>query len=502
MKVQILWGAAVIVLAALTLLLFSQLLGVHNLDLMLNYINDSIGHVTTARHVADDHHAETSLIYLLMLPRHATHLYMPGYYLLLAFSYLLLGVSTFAALLPNFIAYIATSVLIYLVASHRYGIKTGVLAAVIFILIPCQLGLTFMAMTELTLTFVIFLSFTIFYFAKIKYKYFLAPVLITVCYLFRQTAIFMLIPFVLQIVYEDHALPIKKYGKLAVTCLVTVILTTLSNKWMMSQGMYGVDFKLLLSGGIKYGSAFQITPTSSLPILLYENFMRNLHDLLTYSNPLLTLDGMNGYYRSSLYLFLIFEIVCIVQAIKTFRQDFFPLATILMSLALFLVCMVIDVGYPSVVMRIVLYSMPFLAISASVALLNRKNASACLLGVMILLLVHSGLATQKTLNEYRQVHDKRLQFFASLHLDAREILVSPVDISMEWVLDHYPLKWTFVPTDEATLKLLQQKYAVNVIVLSQYDLQSLPHEVLVRNGMGLSDKVNFAGTNYYVYKSN
>src|SRR5262245_12765624 len=107
----------VFTLAALSLLSFLMLIGIHNLDVMVNFINDSVGHVTTARHIADDHRIEGSLIFLLNLPTHATHLYMPGYHAVLAFMYTFFGYHTFATLLPNVISWIGTSLLIYTLAA-------------------------------------------------------------------------------------------------------------------------------------------------------------------------------------------------------------------------------------------------------------------------------------------------------------------------------------------------------------------------------------------------
>jgi len=498
----------ILAISCLSFVFTLYLIQFKNLNLLVNYINDSVGHLTTARHIVDDHKIETSFIYLITLNGDKiTHLYMPGYHVVLAFFYWLFGVNLFSTLLPNFIAYCGTSLLVFYVANKRYGEKVGFIAAAIFALIPCNIILSMMAMTEMTLTFVVFLSFTIFYMSPLRVQYFLMPVLIVVCYLFRQTTILLMAPFVLQMAYHEPRFDIKKFLLIILSMAATLYLVQLTNTWQMHEGLKGLDFRMLLSGGMQYDTAYQQISTDSIISLLITNVLRNFHTLWLMFWPEFQTDGLNWYYLKVFVLFLCAIIVASIKAYKRITTDFFPVATALMSFGLFVICITLNTGHPSVIVRIVMYTMPFLAIVVAKIICDLKYehyyTTILVSGfvVLIALLIKSGMVIEKTLSAYRSVSEKRIEFFTAIQPSTYGILVAPHDISMEWVLKNYPLKYTFVPGDVPTLELIAKKYKVTTVVLRTNDLKKLSHKALQAIGLVFTEQKKLDDEYYYIYRA-
>src|SRR5262249_6524069 len=153
------------------------------------------------------------------------------------------------------------------------------------------------------------------------------------------TCIFLLIPFMLQLVYEDQiGKKSIKYAKIMLAILITFFLTSKIDQWSINHGMKALSFQMMINGGMQYGTAFQVFSDKSFIILFFANLYHNIHTLMDCLYPFQKLNGPDWYYQKTFYLFAIGMVVCAGSAIRMLKNDFLPLATVLLSMAIFSVC--------------------------------------------------------------------------------------------------------------------------------------------------------------------
>jgi len=121
-------------------------------------------------------------------------MYMPGHAAMTSLFFLVFGDSPAAALSVNILSYIACIVLIYLIGRRIRSSRTGVVAALLFAVFPIVVIYACTAMAEMTLLFVCLAALAVFAHLRHGVRVWLAPVLLTVPFLFRETAALWIIP--------------------------------------------------------------------------------------------------------------------------------------------------------------------------------------------------------------------------------------------------------------------------------------------------------------------
>jgi 4-amino-4-deoxy-L-arabinose transferase-like glycosyltransferase len=116
--------------------------------------SDEVWYVVVARNLVEHGRLNTTLY----LPDAITRggfplrdLHLPGYMMIMALPFWLLGPTDAAALLPSQLSYLLSGVLVFWLGNRLFSVKAGYVSAAAFFAFPLVLRYTHSAMTELTL---------------------------------------------------------------------------------------------------------------------------------------------------------------------------------------------------------------------------------------------------------------------------------------------------------------------------------------------------------------
>ena len=226
----------VLILSLLILTLFLNKLGVGYLSFLTMRLNDSAAYISMARAISDSGHFISNLIYPCLITTPYSRFYMPGYYIVLATAYRLLGASIYTFILPSVVSYIISGALIYTIGHKLYNKNAGMIAALIFLLNPLVLLMSLTAMSELTIIAVALSAFYLFLITPPRLKYFVFPVLIALIYLFRQTTVLIAIP-MLALIIQTADESGKNKWLWVIDIFGTILLLFAINKWQIHEGL-------------------------------------------------------------------------------------------------------------------------------------------------------------------------------------------------------------------------------------------------------------------------
>jgi hypothetical protein len=470
--------AGVAAVALVALLVAARLLGTQRIHVsgLNNVLNDQVGYIAVARHLVESGTLESNIIFPSTLSQNAsrTYLHMPGHFFALAASYALFGFGVLPSLLPSAACYIVTAVLVFLIGGRLYDRRTGLLAAFVFVVLPANLLLALTAMAELTLVAAVTAAFAGFVFLPSPWRPWAGPLLLVGPFLFRETAALLVIPMAALILLEAGTLRVK-----VAIAFVTAAVATLTL-------VYRLDF----SAGRPRLSPFE--PNRQAVVAKYEdatlppgprtwqelsdavseNLRLNLTRLLTLLKAPHGLEGM------SLIMILLPAVAVLSYGLVVRTRDVLFLAaglTAATTLALLLAFYASD-GYRGV--RSLLFTYPLLALC--VGRLMRRVAHiappggwwvvARAGGIVAALAVPAlGLGAVARAGRLLAASDGRDQvltrFVESLGHDDRRMLVAPYWIALPYVHAHHPVKWSFVPSNVATLELLDGRFDLGTLLV-------------------------------------
>ncbi len=147
----------------------------------------------------------------------------PGYPLLLAGFFKLLGISDFAALLPSYFCYFILLVLLLYFAKRYLDVKTAMTAAVIFIFNKEILDASLVALSEAVYTLAFFVFFILLVHAKSLRSVFVAGILLGVSHLVRENIYPFLIPVLVYLYFYPDLPRWKKMGWFIVGLLIPLV---------------------------------------------------------------------------------------------------------------------------------------------------------------------------------------------------------------------------------------------------------------------------------------
>jgi len=86
-----------------------------------------------------------------------------------------------------------------------------------------------------------------------------------------------------------------------------------------------------------------------------------------------------------------------------------------------------------------------------------------------------------------RVHTEILE---SLEHDDQTLLVAPWAISLDYVVRHHPVRWSFVPANDFTLTKLASRYDIGTLVIAADKLNTTITEETI-SGIGLNYERDF-----------
>lgn len=462
-------------ISSFVLLFYILILNVKNIGFIITLVNDCVNYINTAHSFVEHGELTENIIYNYRLGTSYTRQYMPGYFMILAASFRFFGVSAFTAILPNAFMYVLSGVLVYLIGKKLYGREVGFLAALWFVLTPLMVFYAITAMSELAIITVSLVVFYIFICAPKNAKYYLVPLLLAIVFLFRQTTVLVIIPMIALFLNNKDNATSERIAFL-VSLLAAGIILFLVNKWQIYEGMLPLTLKNMLAKP-------DVDSLSEYFFLSYDNFFINIKTLWV------NLKGGVDFYFS--FMFKIFFYVLFISVIflvgygwKRRKVDLYPFAVVSLALGMFLLTLTVYTGTIPTLLRMCLFSYPFVVIAAVEMILNLKSKSSsvlfnsfshCLFFLLIfvfyiLTIVNAAWSERITLQTYSAVAKSNEKLLDSVNIDRNKLFVAPVELIVSYAYNYYPGKVSFIPSDRQGLNRLNKKYPIGTLIVSLSDL--------------------------------
>jgi len=469
---------------------------------------DQAGYVTTARHLAETGELRSGLVYPSFLDDPRWRPYLPGHYVALALSYSVLGYSAFASLLPNLIAFVVVAVGTFLIARRVGGsIRTGLVATVLFAFFPSFLLYAFSAMAELTFTAAGVGALAIFLHLPERWRAAATPLLVALPFLFRETGALLVLPMAAFLAFPEGGDGRPRWRRAGLALAGTAVLLGSLNAWQIADGKGDAPLNWVLEGSFNYADATAEPPEPLSPLgwvrAVATNVGRNVAELWNQAR----IDLFDVRVPGALWIALLLAINVFV-ARKEGRRN--PMA--LGAAAAGAVLYVLIFGLYDVKSEKLLRSSMFLyplvlpaAVAFAAGNLSRRSRR---LGVGALVLAAAGgLWVARDLGRAFRAEDAAVDLLTQrIHAmgpPPDRLLVGHFPTTLNYAVQHYPTRWAFLPQNEETLELLNERYPVGMVVLPERSMaKRFPRETL--EGLGLRQKPRVIqslgqGTQYHVW---
>jgi len=474
-------------------------------------LNDQVAYVSVARSLADHGTLESSVVYPLLLRQHIRRnsLYMPGFYWVLAAVYKCLGYSAALSRIPSLIGFLLACWLIYWIADTLYRGRAAYYACALFVAFPLSLVYAFTAMMELTLVAAGLASFVIFLRTKGVARFGVAPIALLLPFVFRETG--AIVGVVMLAVLAGTTLTGAnkekrvRYGLICALLMVLILAAALYSPLGAERpSLWKANILIGRNFEVVYGDAFA---TDRLPcqmmdwvVAIRHKFTANLHALVRPSGE------SAGFFEQSVLWFTLSGIP--LGLVLWFRKrDYFALGVgvAVSVLLLALLCLYAVWGYRGV--RVLLILQPFVGVLWGVVLERLTRPAGLLVhsvSVILLFVLGTWGATHviRSEAEVEEQAKTNTEFLESIVQD-RELLASPFWLSLDYVNEHYPQKWAFVPSNCETLRLLDERYRIGTLLLLEPESgssSSAPLNEICGAGLKFAGEREFDGSRFRIYR--
>ncbi len=478
-------------------------------------MNDQLNYIVVARHIAAGDGITSGIIFPSVLRQHATKscFYMPGHYLATAASFCVLGYSALSAFLPNVFSFVGSALLIFLIAKRLYGIAAAGIAVALFVMFPINGILAWSAMSEMTLILASLASLWLFLLIPQDKRPWLGPFLIILPLLFRETGPCVAAPMCALVLRPPKADRIHwhdamKFALLTVVVFLGVMKSPIANgrPSLLINNLAGVRFDEI------YTDAFAMDSVDRSPEnlcrLVAAKYKRNLASLKSPVEPGSTGDLLITGERKALWFIL--AGFPLGLALWVLRRDWFA-AGVALSIAVLLVMVLLfyTVWFYRAV-RVMLMMQPLVAMlfgSVWQLIYERFRWGALAFALLIAIPLfrhHSDYITAAYVPQERlDALDQRAeQFMESLSLDKQKVVATSPYLIFRYLVDQFPVTYSFVPANMRTMKLLEQRHPVGAVLLFENaGVPEVTPDELIRDGFVLDRTVDFSGAKIRVMKS-
>jgi len=472
---------------------------------------DQIVHITTARNLAETGKLTFGLVFPAYVDRPDWRPYMPGHVWTLAASYRLLGFGVLSSLLPNLIAFVVAAAAVFVGACRLYGRGPGLAACALFCAFPGATCYAFTAMQDPTFVAASAVALAAFACAPPRARPWVVPAGIALAYVFRESAMLLSIPMAWT-VWRTHPRPARS---LAAAGVLSLLVVQGLDAWQSAQGKDLELFSFVLRGNFNYRDAYLPPLDASLGAILAgipENLARN-------AGVMAEQLGEAWFQLSTvgLALLLAASIACTVLGWRARARDAFALGAGLLGLAVIAaVFLVYDVKGQKA-MRTALFTLPALCIGLAGAVDGRawlarlrggRGAARIAAGAAALVVL--GLLGTLTVSAARELRasdpvvDATLAELDALDHDDSQLIIVAHDVfseTMAFAVWHWPVPWSFLPSNEETLDLMLERYRVGtLIVYSRAAGSSGPQATALGGELRFVKPITINDREYYVYQ--
>jgi hypothetical protein len=480
--------------ACLVLLVLAQVYPIHDFYVTGNELmsNDQVGYITTARWLAETGELRSHLIYPAHVREPRWRLYMPGMYYVLAVGHILFGPGDVAWRIPAMLSFILAALGVFLIGRRFYGRAEGVVGAVLFMLFPPIGAFALTAMPQVPFMAVGVCAFCIFAYLPSGLRLYLVPALLVGPFLFRETGALLVIPMLLVLLRERQS---RRWTTVAAAALSSALLLYGLLEWQKASGKGSLP--LSASGAYNYANAFPPEPPpftiDSLSGRVSANVSANIEALRVH---------LRRHDEVALFVGVIlgFALLTTIRGLRgdsAGSRDSLALGAAVLAFAAVLIIFTLFTWTRYRGLRAVLFTFPLLAacgapwlVSMLERLERRLPRPVRLLPAFAavgLLLGGSWHGARRLAPEFDTAAGRRaVALMEGLDLGQNGVLVAPSDFALDYVLRHYPLRWSFVPRNSRTLRLLARKHHVQTIIVATNTRQgSSPRFLATIRDLGL-----------------
>lgn len=480
-------------------------------------MNDQPGYITTARNIAENGEYESSVYYPAKMPYKSHNLtYMPGNYYIRAVFFSLFGYSIFTAFLPNLLAFIGSVILLFLTATRLFDRKIAYKAVILFMVFPPFVLYSFSAMQEMVFVFACLLSFYVFISLPQKTRYIFGGLTLLTPFFIKEVAVFMVPGFAMMIFsgYRQRRFQ-KTFVFLVVSVIMMFLILSLPVVSDRSSTFYA---RLVSSGASHYSDAYvlenvRLMTYSDMAKLIWFHFWENIMIFKAlFTSPHWAMDFT--FFLIVLFSFLVCAVLLFLnKPINRVFAFFIVVSSFTICAAMFF--MYEFHNYQG--LRLLLFIVPFSicvivhALFTSKLLMKRTYAIVTFALICIVSIYSFWSSLHRFHNDFIEadVYDQECaNFLDSLGVSNAKFFVAPFYISLDYVNRHYPIKWSFVPDNEETLRLLTDKYPIDLIIIPLYHnlvydtKQHKTRDKLLEGKFKLSGVQVFLNEVYLIFKPN
>jgi hypothetical protein len=432
----------------------------------IDKLNDQIGYITTARWLADTGELRSQLVYPASFGDR-WRIYMPGHYWALATSYLVLGDLPLTWLLPSLLGFAVATLCVFLTGCRLYDTRSGAVAAALFAAFPANIFLAFTSMSEQTFIAAALLSFCVF--VHLKRPLHWMPLLLVLPFLFREAGAFLLLP-MLAVALSRGA----KARPVAVSTLASLAVLVLVFAWQAGDGRQGLPISWLLAD-FNYLDVTIEEPALDwhLVTIFAAKAVANVEMLTTR----LFLELTDSWEPTISALQLLLLGLTLGWGYRRAPNDLFPLGAGLLGICVLLLVMVMHSPKSNILYRHMLITVPFGLVAIAPLLLalwtrvagtsaarsRWRTSVPALCAALVLLMSH--LSVRAIASDFVALEaPPETQRLEQIGHDDRTMLVSSFRL-LDYVRKHYPVQWSFVPANEATLRQLAEHYEIGTILV-------------------------------------
>ncbi len=432
-------------------------------------LNDQVGYISVARHWLDEGSLDSSLIYpsLLQQTFSRNSLYMPGYYAELALTFRVLGYSAMTARLPAIASFLLACGLVYWIARRLFGQEAAIYGLALFAFFPLNLLYAFTAMAEIPLVAAALAAFSVFLVVRGKFRWWAGPVALTLPILFRETGVVLGVVMSAMLFFSATEARKQKATLCGLLMWVVLVALILSPAGAGRPSLWKAN--ILAQGRFEaiYSDAFalQQVPSSGPDWMaaVGHKFIWNLYSLISWRG------FAGGPLEGVAMLFLLSGIPLGVWLWLQKRNAFALGVALAVSLLLIAdLCVYTVWDYRGI--RSLLLMEPFAAMLWGVTItLWTREREQVVRSLLVPLCFVVGVGT--TVSVWGIQKDASLRakedtsFLESVIGDSQQMVVSPFWLSLDYVNEHYPQRWAFVPANCPTMQLLDAKEGIGTLIV-------------------------------------
>jgi hypothetical protein len=469
-----------------------------------NLLNDQITFTTAARHLAGDGSLESSVVYVgtLLQPYRWNYVYMPGYALLLAGVYALLGYSVVASLLPSWLSFVLGAVLLFALTARVFDRPTAYVAALAYVLFPVFTFYAFTAQPDVPLIALTLGAVLLFLATPARYQGVVGAALVGVLFGFKETLALVGLIMLLVLWRPTQR---AEYGPALVFGLLSAAAVLLVNNLPYVTGRIQLLRFTLYHLPLYDDIAANGLPTGFGWVRL---ILPNLRDNLGRLGSLAPAEAV------TLAVTLLGSLVGCAWGLARPRANRLLFANGLAGLAMLAAHMLFyDIGTFRGVRSMMTFA-PFSLLTLAGAgmvlfrrlpstRLRRTVASALVLvGVAVGGLLTFGLVQQYLGRATDALMADKLAFVESLGHADETLLVGPVPFFPEYLDAHFPVHYAFLPRSRPAFELLQARFTLGtVIVPADWPAANrLTFDDLQQLGLQVVGETDFNGKHYLIYR--